>query len=357
MASASTVVLLGLTLVVFLTHGLQQSLSSLPRRLQRQSTSITMVSSQQSRLTASLRNLREKLNTPPESIIAAVEGMPEVPLSVADVAAKAGVDLNVARTELMTLASLTGGDMAVTGDGEILYSFPRNVRATLQQRSLGQKMRTSYQATIPYFFYVLRASFGIALLTSLAILFTTFVVVSSSSNSDDDKRRRNGGGGSISFGGGGGFGGYGFAPSPIDYLLYRPYYGYYQSKSYRVDYSTPTLFGEGPLSFIESFFSYVFGDGDPNEAFPNEQLRYIADNIRYNDGVVVAEQLAPYLDPPEMGATAKDSSSGSSVVVDESWVLPAVLQLGGMPVATDDGDIVYYFDELATNRNTKYKGE
>ena len=314
-----------------------------------------MASNEQFRMAESLRNLREKLNTPPEPIIAAVERMPDVPLSVADVAAKAGLDLNAARTELMTLASLTGGDMEVTQDGEILYSFPRNVRAILQQRSLGQKIRTLSQAMAPYLLYVLRASFGVALLTSLAILFSTFVIVSSStSNSEDDNRnnRRRGG---MDFGGGGGFGRMDF--SLADYFLYRPYYGYYQSPSYRSDYTTSTMLNNGrPLSFIESFFSYVFGDGDPNEAFPNEQLRYIADVIRQNDGVVVAEQLAPFLDPPAVGVADTDrgagssgSSSSSSVVVDESWVLPAVLQLGGMPLATEEGDIVYRFDDLMSS--------
>ena len=29
--------------------------------------------------------------------------------------------------------------------------------------------------------------------------------------------------------------------------------------------------------------------------------------------------------------------------VDEKWVLPAVLQLGGEPIVTEDGDIIYRF--------------
>ena len=323
-----------------------------------------MASNEQSRLAESLRSLREKLNTPPEPIIAAVERMPDVPLSVADVAAKAGLDLNVARTQLMTLASLTGGDLEVTQDGEILYSFPRNVRAILQQRSLGQKIRTLNQAMAPYLLYVLRASFGVALITSLAILFTTFVVVSTSTSSSDDDNKNNRRRGGVDFGGGGFGGGFGRLDfSLADYFLYRPYYGYYRSPGYRSDYTSSTVNRAYPLSFIESFFSYVFGDGDPNEAFPNEQLRYIADVIRQNGGVVVAEQLAPFLDPPAVGGTDKDrgmdssSSSGGSVIVDESWVLPAVLQLGGMPLATEEGDIVYRFDELMSSGSGSGSGD
>ena len=59
--------------------------------------------------------------------------------------------------------------------------------------------------------------------------------------------------------------------------------------------------------------------------------------VRRNDGIVIAEQLAPFLDPPAVSSKTPDineyttdKADGLSVVVDESWVLPAVLQLGGM---------------------------
>jgi hypothetical protein len=109
-----------------------------------------------SSLTTTLTNLREKLATPPEAIVAAVEKMPNRKLSVADVAASAGVDLATARTQLMTLASLTGGELSVTDDGDILYAFPGNVRATLLQRSLGQRLRAGYAAAAPFLFYAVR---------------------------------------------------------------------------------------------------------------------------------------------------------------------------------------------------------
>ena len=102
-----------LFVLVFIVH---VSFGYVPAAIVARSRSRSMVSVQatNNKLTESLRNLREKLQTPPEPIIAAVERLPEVPLSVSDVAAAAGVDLNVARTELMTLASLTG---------TVLYSF------------------------------------------------------------------------------------------------------------------------------------------------------------------------------------------------------------------------------------------
>ena len=168
--------------------------------------------------------------------------------------------------------------MAVTNDGDILYSFPRNVRSILQQRSLGQKVRTTYAAASPVLFYILRASFGLALFASLLALGSAFVVVSSGRSSDDDKGNGNGRGRGFSFNGG-----LGRLEANImfDWLFYRPYYGYYQSPRYRADYGTSSSsLQASELSFIESFFSYVFGDGDPNESFSNDQLRYMADVIR-----------------------------------------------------------------------------
>ena len=149
--------------------------------------------------------------------------------------------------------------MAVTNDGDILYSFPRNVRSILQQRSLGQKVRTTYAAASPFLFYLLRASFGVALLASLLALGSAFVVVSSSSrSSDDDKGNGNGRGRGFSFNGGLGRM---EANMLTDWFFYRPYYGYYQSPRYRADYVTsPTSMRAGELTFIESFFS-VTGKG------------------------------------------------------------------------------------------------
>ena len=93
---------------VVLLCSLSVSFGYVPSAVLTRTRSMVSVQATSNKLTESLRNLREKLQTPPEPIIAAVERLPEVPLSVSDVAAAAGVDLNVARTELMTLASLTG---------------------------------------------------------------------------------------------------------------------------------------------------------------------------------------------------------------------------------------------------------
>ena len=75
-----------------------------------------------------------------------------------------------------------------------------------------------------------------------------------------------------------------------------------------------------------------------------------------NNGVIIAEQLAPLLNPSKKltskSAIASSSSSSSSssivssssgVIVDESYVLPALIKFGGDVSVTPSGDIIYSF--------------
>ena len=136
-------------------------------------------------------------------------------------------------------------------------------------------------------------------------------------------------------------------------FLSSSYYYYYES-SRRGDSTN--------VGLLESFFSFVFGDGDPNHDFNSRRMQTIAEYIRSKDGVVVAEELAPFMDPqlpplpmaelrqrntPETRlALIKARQARERGVVDESWVLPAVLQFGGMPQVTENGNIYYRFDTL-----------
>ena len=247
----------------------------------------------------------------------------------------------------------TGADLEVSECGELVYSFGDDFQRVLLQRSAVQRARGVYARAYPVAFYALRVSFGLTLLTSLAVLSTVFVAVTSaqSSSSDDDNRGRR-----STMNSGGRFTARLtmnlFSDFLFDFLFYRDYYGYYGRQAC----------GEGgrgrggppQLSFMESFFSYVFGDGDPNEGLLERQTVELARVIRGKGGVVAAEDLAPFLDPPMAppsalpDAVVPGSGLATSIVVDESWVLPAVLRLGGLPTVTGQGEILYSFPELTT---------
>ena len=77
-----------------------------------------------------------------------------------------------------------------------------------------------------------------------------------------------------------------------------------------------------------------------------------AAHIRFQGGVVTAEELYPYLlEPPvcpdlegdPRNRTGSDSDPRKSAT-DESAVLPLLLKFGGTPRVTKNGHIVYVFE-------------
>ena len=267
---------------------------------------------------------------PPDSVVAAVEKLPPNQRVVAaDVAAKGGISLDTAEQGLRELASaLAGADglsVAASDKGDLVYRFPDNVRGELASRSSSAKAREAWKSAKPVLATVGRVSFGVALIASIVIVYAAIIAIQSSSDEERRDDRRSGGGGML------GGGGWGYNPfwSPLDLFFPRPYYYY--------------SYWEPPpeMSLPEAFFSFVFGDGDPNTALRAARVRALAGVVRANGGAVVAEQLAPYLDPPSL-----PGRDVGSALVDESWVLPATLELGGRPEVQPDGTIVYTFDEL-----------
>ncbi len=69
-------------------------------------------------------------------------------------------------------------------------------------------------------------------------------------------------------------------------------------------------------------------------------LLQIGNYIQHKGGVVTAEELAPYLDVPPAG---KDPES---IIVDESYVVPALVRFGGSPEVDKDNNLIYRFPSL-----------
>ena len=66
----------------------------------------------------------------------------------------------------------------------------------------------------------------------------------------------------------------------------------------------------------------------------------VGNYIQYKGGVVTAEELAPYLDVPAAGKDA------DSIVVDESYIVPALVRFGGSPDVDKNNNLVYKFPSL-----------
>eukprot|EP00592_Proboscia_alata_P003461 CAMPEP_0194370146 /NCGR_PEP_ID=MMETSP0174-20130528/18453_1 /TAXON_ID=216777 /ORGANISM="Proboscia alata, Strain PI-D3" /LENGTH=599 /DNA_ID=CAMNT_0039147447 /DNA_START=167 /DNA_END=1966 /DNA_ORIENTATION=+ len=308
-----------------------RSLTQRHTRAETTTTTLRMVSSSLVRTLATDR-------LPSSKVVEAVSQLssksPDIIAS--DVSAAAGISISEARSELTLLASLSQGDIAVSSDGELIYQFPDNLGGVLSGNSQKYKLRALWDEKVfPPLFYVLRVSFGIALLVSIAAIFSTIAILQSSSSDDRDDRRDSRRGG---MGGGMGFGGL-WGPSPLDFFYYRPYYSPY-SRGGAVAVNDPNE--EQEMGFLEAVFSYVFGDGDPNRELDSKRLQLASTMIRENNGAVTAEQLAPFCDDAPL-------PGNDQLNVDESFVLPIVSKLDGVPSVTDDGTIVYVFSELQTS--------
>ena len=258
-------------------------------------------------------------------------------VTVGDVAAKAGLDVNFAQRELLTLASEAGGNLQVAESGDIAYLFPNNFRDILRNKFLRLQLQEWWQKIWRILFYLIRISFGIVLVASILLIFVAITILLSNSDSN------NGGGGGEGGGGGGRGGGFFFFPYFWNDLLWIFYWNhdepYYQQRS--------RLTGQKPqMSFLEAVFSFIFGDGNPNHNLEERKWSDIATAIRNNRGAVVAEQIAPYLDNLGQGYAREY----------EEYMLPTLARFDGRPEVSPEGQIVYHFPQLqttATERNSE----
>lgn len=272
---------------------------------------------------------------PNPSIMQAVEQL-GYRVTVGDVATQAGLNINLAQGGLLALASDAGGHLQVSESGEIAYLFPKNFRAVLRNKFLRLRLKEWWEKIWGVLFYLIRISFGIVLLLSIVLIFVAIAMIllaaSASRDSNDSE------GGSDSHGGGGMV----FMPNfwfgPDLFWFFNPYYD--DRSQHRRVASRPE---KRQMNFLESVFSFLFGDGNPNADLEERRWQEIATVIRNHRGAVTAEQIAPYLDEIGEGYTKEY----------EDYMLPVLTRFNGQPEVSPDGEIVYHFPELQTTAVVK----
>ncbi|KAI7747527.1 hypothetical protein M8C21_016729 [Ambrosia artemisiifolia] len=103
---------------------------------------------------------------------------------------------------------------------------------------------------------------------------------------------------------------------------------------------------ESGAEYLIRVFSFVFGDGDPNEDIEEQRWKMIGQYIGSNDGVVTAEELAPYLDVETAVKTD-----------DDSYILPVLLRFDGQPLVDKEGNILYQFPSLQRTAASKKRSK
>ncbi|XP_038702225.1 uncharacterized protein At5g03900, chloroplastic isoform X2 [Tripterygium wilfordii] len=222
------------------------------------------------------------------------------------------------RLSLLILMASWRWFQQVSDEGDVLYVFPKDYRSKLAAKSFRIKIEPFIDKTKAAAEYLVRVSFGTALIASIVVVYTTIIALLSS-RSDEDNRGRRG----RSYGSG-----FTFFFSPTDLFWYwDPYY--YRRRRVQTD-------DNDKMNFVESVFSFVFGDGDPNQGIEEERWKLIGQYIASNGGVVTAEELAPYL----------DIQPSKEALSDESYVLPVLLRFDGQPEIDEEGNILYRFPSL-----------
>lgn len=260
-----------------------------------------------------------------KQVMQAVESL-DYRVTVGDVAAKAGLNVEVAQQGLLALASETQGHMQVSESGEIAYEFPRNFRSILRNKYWQIRLQAALSKVWNVLFYIVRISFGLVLMVAIALVFIAiFALMIAAQSQGGDRDDRNGGGFYIS-------------PFNFFYLFdfnYASGRRRYPNRSSR-QYGNRSDASGKQINFLEAIFSFLFGDGDPNADLEERRWRTIGNIIRNHDGAIVAEQVVPYLD---------DLGSGWDKEY-EDYMLPVLSRFNGQPEVSPTGEMVYYFPEL-----------
>ncbi|MGB3790281.1 MAG: hypothetical protein WA949_19890 [Phormidesmis sp.] len=266
-----------------------------------------------------------------KEVMQAVESL-DYRVTVGDVATKAGLNVEVAQQGLLALASETQGHMQVSETGEIAYEFSRNFRNVLRNKYWQLRVQETLSKVWSVLFYVARISFGIMLMLSIALIsiaIIVLVIAASSQGGGNSRDNRNGGGGFI------------FFPTNFFYLFDfnrgrgRRRYPNRYGGGYSGGKSRSSRSNE-KLPFLEAVFSFLFGDGDPNEDLEERRWQAIGSVITNSGGAIAAEQVTPYLDKLGEGSDQEY----------EDYMLPVLTRFNGQPEVSPTGDMVYYFPEL-----------
>jgi hypothetical protein len=261
--------------------------------------------------------------TPNPQLMTAVEQL-GYRVTGGDVATQIGIHLEEARSGLLALANQTGGHLAVTDTGEIIYELPRDFRQVLLRKYIRLRVRAWLSKIWSVLFYLIKISFGILLIASIAVVYLTILVTTLSFNGDG------GDGGDcgicvLDLGNWGNGSSSASTASPNSRLstTKTPIRAKTQRKS---------------MNFLEAVFSVLFGDGDPNADLERRRWSYIGNTIHRNQGAVIGEQIAPFLDNLGVGYDREY----------ETYMLPVLTKFNGIPEVSPTGQLVYHFPELQT---------
>lgn len=239
----------------------------------------------------------------------------------ADVASATGFSLIKTEFILKNLISVTGGALEADRSGSLVYSFNPGFRNLLQDHRFKERLRPVLVPVYKLGEYLLRCFLGFMLAISPVCLIAFFTMAGMGDPLTADRRKGK------------------YSVTVLDLLYpfislfkwrYRPGDYEYLPSFFRERKQANTSFGYDIITFMLGVDTDTDADAG-NTMNENRRWSLIANLIRQNHGVVIAEQLAPYLE------------SGKA---DTESITPVLVRFNGYPTICESGNTVYVFPAM-----------
>ncbi len=317
-----------------------------------------------------------------KTIIAAIEkSNPEVISS--QIVAQTKLPVHTVEILLSQIASETHGHILVTSDGNLIYKFKPDLKKEYILNASQNFLQFWIIKICELIYYCLRLSTGLAIfifrisfaiillssiiLITILVIWIILVILFGGNNSNSggdsgaglsDLGSNSSSNNSIDWGDlfsgfnsnfiGIGSTNYNQNYSlwdsifPQEYWLWNP--TKYDYKAYKKNNANeylldPSSRNRSQGNFLFNCFTFLFGEGNPNLNLEDRRLSLITDTIKANQGSIIFEQIAPYLD-------LKPSD-----INNEDKILPILARFNGYPKVTQNGNLIYIFENFQISRN------
>jgi len=270
----------------------------------------------------------QKQNAAYQKIVTAIKSRKNG-CTAADITAATALELSLVNELLPKAADEYSGQLRITESGEILYYFPDGYASRYKGFGIAAKkiftilFRFFKKVSVLLFkIWIVFMLIGYFVLFLAIALASVFITVASKSGGKGSGR-----GSSFSFG--------------LFDILIRIWFYTELTRSYD-DYSdmykkAPPKKEKSPLH--KAIFSFIFGDGDPNINWDNNQKKAVISYIQANSGVI---SLCEYM-----------AFSGINSLEAQKELLSFCSKYDGSPEVTQEGTIVYRFDKLLLGTEEK----
>jgi hypothetical protein len=246
-------------------------------------------------------------------------------VTVADVVATTGLSLNEVTEELNSVASQSQATLEVTNVGEVFYYFPQNFAYAYYAQGFKKVLLNLLNTVFKAIFFLFRISFGVILLLSFLFIFGTILLFQTVI-------------------------GAGMGASQDVGAMWADFLGLvkrvaiqdlvlWKKQETSVDQDTQPS-GKSRQGFLLDCYSFLFGEENPNEHLLEERWKLLAQVIRLNEGIIIAEHLPPYTGRPAN---------------DEPALFKVLSKFSGYPKLSESGQLIYVFPNMQQrSTNTSY---